>query len=275
MFPPREELAGLWDSFLAFLPRLAAGVLIFLVALILSSWAARVVRRAMERRKRDQELIILLCMLTRWGILALGIVVALEQVTGGKLGGLIAGLGVAGFTLGFALQDVAKNFVAGILLLLQQPFEIGDSIEVAGYGGKVENITLRTTELLTWDGLHVLIPNGDVFVSPIVNYSRADKRRVELRIGVAPETDLEHAARVALQAVSQISGVLEDPKPQVIFDTFAESAIEFTLYYWVDLKATEFPEAKDAGIKAVKLAYEREKIEMPYPTVTVLTAESH
>ncbi|MGD2252632.1 MAG: mechanosensitive ion channel [Anaerolineales bacterium] len=271
MFPTQDALAGLKDSLLAFLPRLAAGGVIFLAALILSSWASRVVSKAMERRKRDQELIVLLRMLTRWGILSLGIVVALEQVTGGKLGGLIAGLGVAGFTLGFALQDVAKNFVAGILLLLQQPFEIGDSIEVAGYGGKVENITLRTTELLTWEGLHVLIPNGDVFVSSIVNYSHADKRRAELRIGVAPDTDLEQAARVALDAVSEIPGVLQDPKSQVVFDNFAESAIEFTLYYWADLKSVGFSEAKDAGLRAIKTAYAREEIEMPYPTVTVLT----
>jgi small conductance mechanosensitive channel len=274
MFPTQEDLAGLMDSFMAFLPRLAAGVVIFLVALILSSWASRLVRNAMERRKRDQELIVLLRLLTRWGILTLGIVVALEQVTGGRLGGLIAGLGVAGFTIGFAMQDVAKNFVAGILLLLQQPFQIGDTIEVAGHTGKVLNITLRTTEMRTLDGLHVLIPNGDVFVSSIVNFSRADTRRVELRIGVAPKTDLEHATRVALQTVSEIPGVLEDPKPQVVFDNFAESAIEFTLYYWADLKSVDFNEAKDAGVRVIKTAYEREKIEMPYPTVAVLT-QSH
>jgi small-conductance mechanosensitive channel len=228
----------------------------------------------MKRRGHDPELIVLLALLTRWGILILGIIIAAEVTAEGTLGSLIAGLGIAGFTIGFALQDVAKNFVAGILLLLQQPFELGDSIEVAGYGGQVRAISLRTTELRTWDGRFVLIPNADIFTSPIVNFTRANPRRIELVIGVAADSDLDKVTRITLAAIGEISGVLEDPAPSVVFSNFGDSTIDFKVYYWADMDATDFNEATDAGVKILKSAFEREAIELPYPTMTIHTNPS-
>ncbi len=266
-----EYLQNLADQFIAFLPRLGIGILIVILAWILSRWIARLIRRSMKRSGRDPELIVLLTMLARWGILTMGIVLAAEITAEGALGSLIAGLGIAGFTIGFALQDVAKNFVAGILLLLQQPFEIRDLIEVAGYEGHVHAITLRTTEIRTLDGRFVLIPNGDVFTSAIVNNSRAERRRVELKIGVAVDSDLDQVTRVALEAIASIDGVIEDPSPRVAFVNFGESTIDFTLHYWVDTSVTDVILAQDAGVKAIKLAFERESIVLPYPTMTMLT----
>jgi small conductance mechanosensitive channel len=90
-----------------------------------------------------------------------------------------------GFTIGFALQDVSANFVAGFLLLIQQPFDIGNFIEVAGYDGKVLAVDLRATELLTSDGRRVMIPNSEVFSNPIINFTRTERRRIALPIGIA------------------------------------------------------------------------------------------
>jgi small conductance mechanosensitive channel len=268
-----EYFQNLANQFLAFLPRLGIGILIVILTWILSRWISRLIRRSMKRAGRDPELIVLLSMLARWGILTLGIVIAAEITAEGALGSLIAGLGIAGFTIGFALQDVAKNFVAGILLLLQQPFEIGDHIEVAGHAGHVRAITLRTTEIRTLDGRFVLVPNGDVFTSAIVNFSRADRRRVELKIGVAVDSDLDQVTRVALGAIVPIDGVTEDPSPRVAFDNFGESTIDFTLHYWIDTSVTDVIVAQDAGVKAIKLTFEGESIVMPYPTRTVLTPQ--
>jgi small conductance mechanosensitive channel len=266
-----EYLQNLADQFLAFLPRLGIGILIVILTWILSRWISRLIRRSMKRAGRDPELIVLLSMLARWGILTLGVVIAAEITAEGALGSLIAGLGIAGFTIGFALQDVAKNFVAGILLLLQQPFDIGDVIQVSDYTGHVQAITLRTTEIRTLDGRFVLIPNGDVFTSAIVNFSRADRRRVELMIGVAADSDLDHVTRVALDAITPIDGLIEDPSPRAAFGNFGESTIDFTLHYWIDTSVTDVIVAQDAGVKAIKLAFERESIVMPYPTRTLLT----
>ncbi|OQY35105.1 MAG: hypothetical protein B6I38_01835, partial [Anaerolineaceae bacterium 4572_5.1] len=108
---------------------------------------------------------------TRWAIIIWGLFLGLQQVEF-NLTGFVTGLGIVGFTIGFAFQDIAKNFMAGMLLLLQQPFDIGDSIEVAGYAGTVTDIEIRSTALRTFDGRHVIIPNAEVFTGVITNFSR-------------------------------------------------------------------------------------------------------
>ena len=266
-----ESFAKWFDQFINFLPRLAIGIGVFLLAVGLSNWIARGVQRNMKRREADEEIALLLELLSKWGIRIMGFVVALEIIAPGKTGALIAGLGVLGFTIGFALQDIAKNFIAGILLLLQQPFDIGDSIEVSDFGGEVLGITLRTTEMRTWDGRHVIIPNGDVYTSPIVNYSRATRRRLEITAGIASDSDLDRVTRVALEAIMPIPGVLEDPSPQVVFRNFADFSIGFSVYYWIDTKQLGFFAARDAGIRRIKEAFAHEGIEMPYPTQVIYT----
>ncbi|MFQ5922796.1 MAG: mechanosensitive ion channel family protein, partial [Anaerolineales bacterium] len=158
-------------QFIEFLPKLITAIVIFIIVLFVSSWLANLTAKAMRHRKLDAELIVLSRRVVRITVLVLGTVQALAQVDF-NVTGFVAGLGIVGFTVGFAMQDVTKNFVAGILLLLQQPFDLGDNIEVAGYSGTVKEITLRTTEMRTWDGRDVLIPNGDVYVKSITNYSR-------------------------------------------------------------------------------------------------------
>lgn len=266
-------LENMIDGFMDLLPRLAAAILVFVIARLIASGLKRFIRRSMKARDRDPELIILLEMLTHWGILALGVVLAAEQIAPGRFSSLIAGLGVAGITIGFALQDVAKNFIAGILLLLQQPFEIGDDIEVNGYGGKVLEISLRSTNIRTFDGRHVIIPNTDVFINPIINFSRATRRRIELTVGVAPDSDLDRVTRVAMSALEQnVEGILQDPAPRVIFSNFGDFTIDFTAYYWVDTIDFDFLDAKHQGVQAIKKAFEQEGIEMPYPTYVTIQA---
>jgi small conductance mechanosensitive channel len=263
------DFQAMLDAIVAFLPRLGLALLVYLIAHWISHWATRLLRRRLTSRKADEELIILLQMLTRWGIRALGIVLALEQLAPGRLSTLLAGLGIAGVTIGFALQDVAKNFIAGILLLLTQPFEIGDAIEVGGFTGKVLAINLRSTELREVDGRYVIIPNADVFVSPIVNFTRAPRRRIRLPLGITIDTDLEHATQAALDAVGKITGVLDDPAPQLVLESFSDSIIQSSLYFWIDTAAVDFLQAQSLGAQAINLAFKDSGVVMPYPTVEV------
>jgi small conductance mechanosensitive channel len=263
------DFKALLDEIVAFLPRVGLALLVYLIAHWISHWATRLLRRRLTTQKADEELIILLQMLTRWGIRALGIVLALEQLAPGRLSTLLAGLGIAGVTIGFALQDVAKNFIAGILLLLTQPFEIGDAIEVGGFTGKVLAINLRSTELREVDGRYVIIPNADVFVSPIVNFTRAPRRRIRLPLGITIDTDLEHATRAALDAVGEITGVLDDPAPQLVLESFSDSVIQSSLYFWIDTAAVDFLQAQSLGAQAINLAFKDSGVVMPYPTVEV------
>lgn len=268
------DIENTLDTITDFLPRLGLALLIVIIAYWVSRIVRRQVRRAMKRRDHDPELIVLLEMLTRWGILAFGIVIAAEQIAPGQFSSLIAGLGVAGITIGFALQDVAKNFIAGLLLLIQQPFEIGDTIEVVSYGGTVLEISLRSTTIRTWDGRHVIIPNSEVYLNPIINFSAAPRRRIEITVGVAPNSDLDQVTRVALKALTDsVEGILQDPAPQIVFSNFGDFTIDFTAYYWIDTGEVGVLKATNEGVVAIKRAFEQEKIDMPYPTYVTLTPE--
>ena len=264
-----------WDTILLtaieFLPRLGAAALILLAALLLSKWLTRLLRKRMEHGERDPELIVLLEMITRLGILALGIALALEQIAPGRFTSLIAGLGVGGIAIGFGLQDIIKNFISGILILLQQPFEIGDSIEVSDFGGTVLNISVRSTELKTWDGRIVIIPNGDVYSSAVVNYSRSVHRRVSLTVGVGYDSDLGKVARITHQAIAALAGVLNEPPPSVTFQNFGDSSIDFTLLFWIDTAVVGINTAQDAAIKDLKEVFDREGIDIPYPTLSIIS----
>ncbi len=266
--PPTDvSLPSIWEDILSFLPRLGVSLVILIIAWLLAAWATKGLQQALERRKVDRELTLLLRLIARVGILALGVILALEQVAPGRFSSLIAGLGVVGLTVGFALQDVAKNFIAGVLLLMQQPIQIGDSVEVADYSGVVTDISLRTTDLRTYDGRYVLIPNANVFLSTIVNYSRSIERRIEISLGVAYEADLDKVARVAIESILKMPGVLENPAPQVAFSAFGWTTIQFTAYFWIDTRATATTDAQDTGIRVLKSAFEEAAIGSPFPSV--------
>lgn len=251
-----------------FLPRLVVALVIFVAGLAVASWLGKALGVVLRRRKTDPEVALLLQQLTRWGLIGFFTVMALQQV-GFDMTAFLTGLGVLGFTVGFAIQDVSKNFVAGILLLLQQPFDIGDAIQVGDYAGVVLDVNLRATEMRTWDGRRVYIPNADVYTQAITNYSRAQTRRIELTVGVAYDTDLNVAREAALEAVRAVPGVLEDPAPTVVFHTFGGSSIDFTVYFWINPQETDLFGAKSAAVQAIHRVFQEKGIEIPFPIRTV------
>ena len=269
-----QALTAAFQNTVLSFPNIISAVVIFVVMLVVAALAAKFVQRASQRRGIRLEATLLLSRATRWIIIAIGIVWALQQVNF-NVTGFVAALGILAFTIGFALQDISKNFVAGILLLWQQPFNIGDVISVAGFTGKVSDVSIRATEMRTFDGLQVLIPNSEVYTSPITNFTKASVRRLALRIGVSYGTDLDKATRVALEAINTLPDVLgDDLAPSVVFDNFGDSSIDFTLFYWIDTGATQFQVAQDQGVKVVKVAFDREGIDIPFPVRTMLMAQS-
>jgi small conductance mechanosensitive channel len=257
---------------LLFVPKFLSALLIFLVAFYTAGLLTRLVRRGLVLRQIDPELTVLLSRLTRWSIVLIGTVWGLDQINF-DVGSFVAGLGIIGFTLGFAFQDIAKNFIAGVLLLLQQPFDIGDSIEVAGFGGIVTDIEVRATTLRSWDGLSVIIPNADVYTNAITNYTTATRRRVTLNVGVGYESVLDQVAQTMSSELLKIPGVIQDdPAPSIVFDAFGDSAINATAYFWIDTAAIGLLEAQTRAVSGIKQAFEREGINIPYPVRTILNA---
>jgi len=255
-------------DFMTLLPSLIAALVVFAVGLYLASLVRRLVRRGLERRTKNPQPITLLSQLAYW--LAVILVAAISlQMVGFNLTAFLAGLGIAGITLGFALQDVSKNFIAGLLMLIQQPFDIGETIEVRGYTGKVEAIDLRSTQLRTLDGRLVLIPNGDVIITPITNFSEAQSRRVEIETAVAYDSDPETVRQTALNAIRAVPGIQSEPAPSVIFQNFGSSTLDLTIYFWITTSQTDVAAAKDTGLNAIRQAFAENQIAMPNPIQSI------
>ena len=257
-----------WEKVLSNLPSIVIGLLIFIFSIYLARWAVRVVLRVLKRHETDAELTLLIVRLTRWMVIGLGLVLALKQA-GIDVTAILTGLGIVGFTVGFALKDISANFMAGVLLLFQQPFELGDTIEVQGYTGTVLDINLRATEMLTIDGLRVMIPNNDIFTSTITNYTRSSQRRITLQVGVGYDNDLSVVERLTVSALQGIEGILQDPAPTVLFNQFGDFAVNMTLYYWYDTALVGYSEITNLGVNQVKAALEQAEISMPFPIQTV------
>jgi small conductance mechanosensitive channel len=255
-------------DFMTLLPSLIAALVVFAVGLYLASLVRRLVRRSLERRTKNPQPITLLSQLAYW--LAVILVAAISlQMVGFNLTAFLAGLGIAGITIGFALQDVSKNFIAGLIMLIQQPFDIGETIEVSGYIGKVEAIDLRSTQLRTLDGRLVLIPNGDVIITPITNFSEAQSRRVEIGTAVAYDSDPETVRQTALNAIRAVPGIQSEPAPAVIFQNFGSSTLDLTIYFWITTSQTDVAAAKDAGLNAIRQAFAENQIAMPNPIQSI------
>jgi len=261
-------LENLLVSFLRFLPSLIAALVIFVLGLILSVVVSRMLRITLERREVKPEAVTVVVRLTYISFITLTLVIALQQI-GFNLTAFLAGLGILGFTIGFAMQDVSKNFVAGLLLLIQQPFNVGDIIEVNEYLGKVLEIDMRATRMRMLDGRIVLIPNGEIFTHAIINYSQAEDRRIEIPLGVASDSDLEIVRQTAISAITGIAGLLPEPPPHVAYHTFGEYTIDLSLYFWIDTAETSVMKAKDAAVYALNSAFMTHSIEMPNPIQTV------
>ncbi|MCS6907856.1 MAG: mechanosensitive ion channel [Anaerolineales bacterium] len=258
----------LWGQFLSALPELIVALVILLGSIYLAKFVNRILEEALKRRKVGVEITALLTMTARWAIVTLGILTALQRFF--DVTAFLAGLGIIGFSIGFALQDILKNFAAGVILLLQQPFKVGDSIEIGNYSGVVQTINVRTTELRTFDGRLVIIPNADLLANIIVNLTRADKRRIDLSISVDYNSNLQQVHEALLNAIRVVPGYLPDPAPLVVSETFGESAINLKAYFWIDLEATNLFNARDAALKSIKEEFESRGIRIPNPITTVI-----
>ena len=267
-------LSGLLAGFLLFLPRMLAAIVLFVITMYLAAWISGLLRRILERRRTDPGSALLLYHVTRWTIVILGTISALRQVNF-EVTAFLAGLGILGFTVGFALQDISQNVIAGFLLLIQKPFELGDLIQIDDYTGTVLSVDLRSTELRTRDSHNVLIPNAYVFTKPITNYSRQATWRISLPIGVAYNSDLELVQRVTVQTVQTLPDVLDDPAPMLYFHTFNDFSIDFTLYFWIDGRITNPFTATHPAIIAIQKAFTQAGIEIPYPIQTEIQVEGN
>lgn len=261
-------LQSLLEEVVRFIPKLIVALITFGAFLLLSALAGRWVKRVAGKKIGDEETVLLLSRLARWGVVVVGTILALDQVDF-DVTGFVAGLGIAGLTIGFALQDITRNFIAGLILLVRQPFDLGDSVEVVGYSGTVLGINTRDTVLKTWDGEMVILPNLEVFTKPIINYSDLPNRRRTIHIGLGYGEDVERATKVFLEVIQGVEGVLADPAPTLLAEKLGNSTLDLAARFWVNQETHGLFDVQSTVVRAIKDVAEREGIDLPYPIQTV------
>jgi small conductance mechanosensitive channel len=270
------KLLSWWDGLQALIPLILAGLLIIVIFYGLARLAKMIVRKAVGRTELPVSVQQILAGTTSVAITIIGLIVALS-VLGLKTAvtTALAGAGVVGLALGFAFQDVAANFISGLFLIMRKPFATGDAIAVNDQLGSVVEINLRATKIKTPDGQMVYIPNKDVFQNDLTNYSELGVRRVDIGCGVAYDSDLNKAQKVARKAVKNLPFVVEDKPVQVFFDNFGGSSIDFSVRLWIDFTTPgDYPKAQDKVIRALKKAFADASIDIPFPVRTLEFADN-
>jgi small conductance mechanosensitive channel len=265
--------ADLVTFFQDYLPKMIVAALIMVAASFLASYAVSLVEKALKKSKADKSVTTLLKNFTRWTILGLGFVVALGLFV--NVSTLMTTLGLATFAITFAFQDVLKNLVSGIIILIQHPFNVGESVNISGFEGNVVSIATRMTEMECFDGRFVAIPNGNAISQPIINYSRSPRRRVELPIRLPYGTEMGILRDAILPAVKEVPGYLADPAPMVNLDVMDELSIGLTVYFWVDINVLgSMLIVKDKGIEVITRALAEKGIAMPVSLQSVIKQAS-
>ncbi|MFN7945140.1 MAG: mechanosensitive ion channel family protein [Blastocatellia bacterium] len=266
-----QTLLNLWHSLLARLPYLVIGLIVITAFVITARIVRRIIHTAGERTRLDVTLADLLGRLAWLGIIILGVFVAAVVVFPAfKPGDLVAGLGITSVAIGFAFKDILQNFFAGILILWRRPFRIGDEIRTKDFEGTVEDINTRSTWLKTYDGERVIVPNSDVYTSPIMVRTAFHKRRLKFVVGIGYPDSIEQARATIEQVLEQTEGVMKDPGPWVYVSELAPSSVNFTVWFWTEPEQAKALAAANRVATGIKLALDKAGIDMPYPHEVVL-----
>ena len=211
------------------------GALLLLIAgWVVAGWIEKHTGKVLKRIDRvDATLRSFVTNLVRYAILVLVMIAVFAQF-GIQTTSIIAVLGAAGLAVGLALQGTLANIAAGVLLLFLRPFRVGESIDAGSIAGTVREIGLFSTELQTWDGIYLMVPNSQLASAAIQNYSRLPPRRLNLVIGISYTDDIDKALKVLSELLQNDERILDDPAHQVMVKELAESSVNINLRCWTN-----------------------------------------
>ncbi len=267
--PALETVEGLYQGFLRNLPLIGIALGLAVLGIVVTFSLTSAARRGLEGTKADPVAVDFTIRILR----LLGILFAILSafaIAGVEVGPALAGLGLAGLAVAFAVQAILENFIAGIILLVRRPFRAGDQIRTGEFEGTIQDIDLRVTRLVDYDGVLTLIPNVDVYTNPVVNLTRRGKRRTVVTIGIDYRDDHDAAREVIRGAVTAVDGVLADPPPEVLLTELGESSVDFEVRYWTlpDIRSVRY--TQDAVLSAAKRAIEDAGMTIPWPIRTLV-----
>ncbi len=265
-----ESLQDILSSLIKLIPALLTALII----LFLTRYAAQFLQKLSEKIGSKvlksyslQSLFAKTSYVLAWviGVILAGVV----AFPGLNLGDVVATLGLGSVAVGFAFQDIFKNFLAGILLLVQEPFQIGDQIIVDDYEGTVERIDIRTTKIRTYQGERILVPNSTIFTSAVQVRTAYESRRTDLAVGVDYNTPLSEARQILLRSIQQVEGVLTHPQAEIDLVGFGDSSIDFIVRYWTKPQQANVRQAQTKAMIQIKQALDKAGISIPYPIRTL------
>jgi len=267
-----NKVNGWWETSVSMFPNFVVALIVMIVFYITAKYIKHLLKKFFQKFYGQSAVINLFSNIVYLSVLTAGLFVALDILDLDKtVTSMLAGLGIIGLALGFAFQEIAANFISGIILSVNKPFTIGDIVEVDGNVGTVEFVSLRTTNIRTFQGLKVMIPNKTIFQNAITNYTENGKRRVDLEVGVSYGDDLEKVQKVTLEAINSLDDILKDEEVQFYFTEYGDSSINFVIMFWTEYKKkhSEYLEAKHRAIMAINKAFNANDITIPFPIRTL------
>ena len=254
------ELAMVWG------PQLLLAIIVLIVGLWIINRVVRLVAAGLERGKTDETLAKFLTSLTSIILKAL-LLISVAGMVGIETTSFIAILGAAGLAIGLALQGSLGNFAGGVLILLFRPYKVGDFIDAQGVAGTVKEIQIFNTIITTPDNKRIIIPNGAISNGIITNVSAEPTRRVDFVFGIGYDDDIAKTKQTLVGILTGDSRIKADPEPFVVVSEMADSSVNFTVRVWVD--AGDYWGVYFDTMEAVKLAFDREGISIPFPQTDV------
>ena len=251
----------------SFVVNVLVAILLLLVGSHVIRLATRATHKALQKTGRVNALLqnFLCSVVNKVGWILLVMIVV--QRLGVNIAPLIAGLGVTGFILGFAFQETLGNLASGMMIAINQPFKVGDYVAIGGIEGSVMELNMMAATLTTGDYKKVVVPNKVIWGTAITNFTAMDKRRVDLAIGIAYGTDIGKARKIALETLQSHPLVLAEPAPIVEVLSMGDSAMNLVMRPWA--KPADYWTVLFAVNQAVKEAFDRNGIEIPFPQLEV------
>ncbi|AWW00388.1 mechanosensitive ion channel family protein [Arcticibacterium luteifluviistationis] len=263
----QEQLISFYETFISVLPRIGLAVILTLLVGFFLRFIRQKISLIASKRAEDPLIvdffdevgktlnIILL-------ILFFLYVVGLE----GLAGSILAAAGISTFVIGFAFKDIGENFLAGIVMAFKRPFRVGDIIEVSGVQGTIQEMNIRDTQIKTFDGKDVFIPNGQILKNPFYNYTIDGFLRNQFNIGIDYGSDIAKARNIIQQTMEQIPGIIKEEKPPInMIAELGASSITITIQYWLDTFDNNYSglEVKSQAIARVYEALLANNVNMP------------
>ncbi len=265
-----DKLYGWGVGAVEMLPNILIAVLIFVLFQAVGRWVYSFLKGSFKKTDLNESLVHLLSNIGRLSVICLGFVLALSVLELQKaVFSLLAGVGVIGLALGFAFQDLAANFMSGIMLAVRSPIRIGDVIKIGDILGTVEDIRLRDTVIENFSGQKIFVPNKDFTSDRFTNFSLKGKRKLTINVGVGYEDDAKQAVEVVQKALDDISLKIDDPAPTAYIEGLGGSSVDIVGHVWFTYPGTNFFEIRNEAYVAVKSALDEKGFNIPFPIRTL------